>query len=135
VPKPNRALRARQAAAHEILSGDDRIDGPLLLSLVVWPTLDLEQAAEEAPFSKRVTLEQAARIFELADAGLSWAATAEQVLGSRRRKSTVGAVLHKVSSLSAGSTPTRRGCSRRSREWRTTGARLLICRAFAARTG
>jgi hypothetical protein len=94
VPKPDRALRARQAAAHEILSGDDRIDGPLLLSLVVWPTSDLEQAAAAAP-SKRLTPEQVGRIFVLAEAGLSWAAIAQQVLGSRRRKSTVGAVLHK----------------------------------------
>jgi hypothetical protein len=93
VPKPDRALRARQAAAHDILSGDDRIDGPLLLSLVVWPTSDLEQAAAAAPPSKQVTPEQVKRIFELAEVGLSWAAIAEQVLGSRRRKSTVGAVL------------------------------------------
>jgi hypothetical protein len=95
VPKPDRALRARQAAAHEILSGDDRIDGPLLLSLVVWPTRDLEQAAAEAPFSKRVTPQQVERILELAEGGLSWAAIAEQVLGSRRRKSTVGVVLRR----------------------------------------
>jgi hypothetical protein len=40
-----------------------------------------------------VTSEQVKRIFELAEAGLSWAAIAEQVLGSRRRKSTVGMVL------------------------------------------
>jgi hypothetical protein len=93
VPKPDPALRARQAAAHEILSGDDRIDGPLLLSLVVWPTADLEQAATEAPLSKSVTPEQVERIHELAEAGLSWTAIAEQVLGSRRRKSTVGTVL------------------------------------------
>jgi len=95
VPKPDRALRARQAAAHEVLSSNDRIDGPLLLSLVVWPTPDLEQAAAAAPPSKQLTPEHVRRIFGLAQAGLSWAAIAEQVLGSRRRKSTVGAVLHK----------------------------------------
>jgi hypothetical protein len=95
VPKPDRALRARQAAAHEILSGDDRIDGPLLLSLVVWPTADLEQAAAAAPLSRKVTPEQVARIVQLSEAGLSWAAIAEQVFGSRRRKSTVGMVLRR----------------------------------------
>jgi len=95
VPKPDRALRARHVAAHEILSGEDRIDGPLLLSLVVWPTADLEQAVGEAPLSKEVTPEQVEPILELAEAGLSWTAIAEQVLGSRRRKSTVGTVLRK----------------------------------------
>lgn len=95
MPKPDRALRARQAAAHEILSGDDRIDGPLLLSFVVWPTPELQQAAAAAPPSKQVTSEQVKRIFELAEAGLSWAAIAERVLGTRRRKSTVGTVLRK----------------------------------------
>jgi hypothetical protein len=95
VPKPDRALRARQAAAHEILSGDDRIDGPLLLSFVVWPTPDLAQAAAAARSSKHVTAEQVERIFELAEGGLSWTAIAEHVLGSRRRKSTVGTVLRK----------------------------------------
>jgi hypothetical protein len=95
VPKPDRALRARQAAAHEILSGEDRIDGPLLLSLVVWPTADLEQAAAEAPLSKNVTPEQVERIIELAEAGLPWTTIAEQVFGSRRRRSTVGTVLGK----------------------------------------
>jgi hypothetical protein len=95
VAKPDRALRARQAAAHEILSGDDRIDGPPLLSLVVWPTRDLAQAAANAPASKRVTLEQVEQIFVLAEAGLSWAEIAEKVLGSRRRKSTVGMLLRR----------------------------------------
>jgi hypothetical protein len=94
VPKPDRALRARQAAAHEILSGEDRIDGPLLLSLVVWPTADLEQAAAAAPLSN-MTPEQVERIIELAEAGLPWTTIAEQVLGSRRRRSTVGTVLGK----------------------------------------
>jgi hypothetical protein len=94
VPKPDRALRARQAAAHEILSGEDRIDGPLLLSLVVWPTADLEQAAAAAPLSN-MTPEQVERIIELAEAGLHWTTIAEQVLGSRRRRSTVGTVLGK----------------------------------------
>jgi hypothetical protein len=45
--------------------------------------------------SKNVTREQVERIIELAEAGLPWTTIAEQVFGSRRRRSTVGTVLGK----------------------------------------
>jgi hypothetical protein len=93
--KPDKALAARASAAHDVLA-EGGADGELVLSYVVWPTVKLEEATATARASKRVTPEQVERIFELHAAGMSWAAIAEEVLGSRRRKATVGTILRQA---------------------------------------
>ena len=93
--KPDKALAARASAAHDVLAGEG-VDGVLLLSYIIWPTLEIEEATATARPSKRVTPEQVERIFELHATGLSWAAIAKEVLGSRRRKATVGTILRQA---------------------------------------
>jgi hypothetical protein len=93
-PRADAALRARAAAAQEILrnepglSIDERLD---LLRLVVWPTPALEQVPP------RVSSEAlGARVFELVASGLSSYAIAHQ-LG--RQRSTVAEALRRGRAL------------------------------------
>lgn len=86
-PRPDAALKARAAAAHEVLRESPGVDGLELLALVVWPTPALEQVPERTPGE---ALD--ARVFELAVAGLrSYAIACE--LG--RPRSTVAEVLRR----------------------------------------
>jgi hypothetical protein len=43
-PRPDARLLERASAAHKIMRASD-VDGPLLLSLVVWPPAELSAAA------------------------------------------------------------------------------------------
>jgi hypothetical protein len=93
-PRPDAALRARAAAAQEVLrnepglSLDERLD---LLELVVWPTGTLERVPARGSSEAL-----GARVFELAASGLSSYAIARQ-LG--RPRSTVAEALRRGRAL------------------------------------
>ncbi len=89
-PRADAALRARAAAAQEVLRGepglgiDERLD---LFRLVVWPTDALAQLPEQEPGEAL-----AARVLELAASGLSGYAIGRQ-LG--RPRSTITEILRR----------------------------------------
>jgi hypothetical protein len=96
-PRADAALRARAAAAQDVLraepglSIEERLD---LLQLVVWPTPTLEQVPARAPSEAL-----GARVFELAASGLSSYEIARQ-LG--RPRSTVAEALRRGRALLEG---------------------------------
>ncbi len=88
-PRPDAALKARAAAAHEVLRESPGVDGLELLAAVVWPVRpELAQAELPGAASRRRAEQE--RISELAAAGLNPCQIARQ-LG--RPRSTVAEAL------------------------------------------
>lgn len=86
VPRPDPALKARAAAAHELLGAEPGIDRLELLSYVVWPSPKVEHAAPRPSWSEA----ERERVVELAAAGLNGYEIAHE-LG--RPRSSVAAIL------------------------------------------
>lgn len=83
------ALLVRAAAARQLIAQDPGVDRLEVLSLVVWPTVALEAVPAQR---QRVTDQEAARMAELARAGLSHYAIAERV---GRPRTTVSEILRR----------------------------------------